>query len=111
MYPWAFQRTYALPDPFTFILLTYIVIHQNFDRAWEGLGEHLGGPNLVGYLLMGTHNHGIKCSLVRPNLQNRAHPNTQLVAFKSTTIMAFTTAFVAYLGENMHKACQSNKSY
>ena len=74
MCPWAFQRTYALPDPFTLILQTYEVNHQNFDRAWEGLGGHIGGPNLVGYLLMGTHSHGIKCSLVRPNLQNRAHP-------------------------------------
>ena len=80
MCPWAFQRTYALPDPFTLILQTYVVNHQNFDRAWEGLGGHLGGPNLVGYLLMGTHSHGSACSPVLQKFENKDHAKDQLKA-------------------------------
>ena len=75
MCPWAFQRTYALSDLFTLILQTYVVNHQNFDRAWEGLGGHLGGPNLVGYLLMGTHSHDIACSPVLQKFENKDHAN------------------------------------
>ena len=82
MCPWAFQRTYALPDPFTLILQTYVVNHQNFDRAWEGLGGHLGGPNLVGYLLMGTHSHDIACSPVLQKFENKDHANVDLVSLK-----------------------------
>ena len=81
MCPWAFQRTYALPDPFTLILQTYVVNHQNFDRAWEGLGGHLGGQNLVGCLLMGTHSRGVKSGGLPHRIQRSAGFGCLLVPF------------------------------
>ena len=41
MWTWAFQRTYALPDPFTLIFQTYVVKINSFNSL--GL-SHLGIP-------------------------------------------------------------------